>query len=152
MFQTHLYARIPSHPSFPEPLLWSEVEHDIHRPWFYVCAIEAVEGDFQLRRMMLISQERSLQALLQAKTPGWKVESVLVMTPSHINGTNRWQLEGLDQITLHWDPVSGSTFTYKIEGGHTYTTDHLEPVQSGLTSELIFDKSMLDRVPHDFAS
>ena len=151
MFQTYSHARIPSHPAFPEPLLWAEVEHDIHRPWFYVHVVELAQ-DLQWQRMFMISHERSLQSLLQAQSPTWAVQGVQVMTPAHVNGTEQWKLETLEQLLLYLDVDTELTLTFKIQDGPVYITGDVALAQSGCPAEILFNQTMLGGPINDHAS
>lgn len=150
MFQTYLHARIPSHPAFAEPLLWAEVEHDIHRPWFYVHLVEH-GPDLQLQRMIMISHERSLQALLQAQTPNWVVQGVQLMTPAHVNGAEQWKLELLESLLWYGDVGMDPTLAYKVQNGPVYITGDMTLAQNGCPVEVLFDQSMLGGSTNDNA-
>jgi len=149
MFQTYSHARIPSHPAFPdEPMLWAAVEHDIHRPRFYVCVVEHGDG-MQWSHMVLVGHERSLQSLMESQRSNWLVKSVLVVTPAHVNGSDSWQLDKLERLLLFADPGSELTLTYKVDGNRSYVTGDASLAQSSCTAELLFDASMLGRVAGD---
>lgn len=150
MFQTYLHARIPSPPVFAEPLLWAEVEHDIHRPWFYVHLVEHSQ-DLQWQRMIMISNERSLQALLQAQTSNWVVQCVQLMTPAHVNGAEQWKLEPLEQLLEYGDVRTELTLAYKIQDGPVYITGDVALTQSGCQAEVLFDQTMLGGPTNDNA-
>ena len=143
MFQTYLHARISSHPEFSEPQLWEEIEHDIHRPWFYVGVVGAFDEGLECRRMILVGHERSLQSLLQAQSSTWRVESVQVMTPSYVNGTDTWQLEVLDQLLVFADAAAEPTVSYAVQGGRVYVTGEAQLTLGGHSSELIYSHAML---------
>ncbi|MFD3299428.1 hypothetical protein [Aquipseudomonas alcaligenes] len=148
MFQTFRHARIQSHPAFPEPLLWAEIEHDIHRPWFYVHVVEFGQ-ELEWQRMIMIGHERSLQSLLQAQTSRWVVQGVQLMTPSHVNGTEHWKLEPLEQVLLYGDVGSEPALVYKVQDGPPYITGDVDLAQSGCSSEVLFDRAMLGSSSHE---
>lgn len=143
MFQTYPHAHIPSHPAFADaPFLWAEVEHDIHRPWFYVRILESGE-DMQWPRMMLIGHERSLQSLMQAQSSKWLVESVLVATPAHMNGSGQWQFEPLELLQRYAHENSELTLVYTVKGGRIYVTGDALLATNGCSYEVLFEASWL---------
>ena len=135
MFQTYQHAKISSHPEFSEPQLWKEIEHDIHRPWFYVGVVGSFDEGLEWRRMILVGHERSLQGLLQAQSSKWRVESVQVMTPSYVNGTDIWQLEVLDQLLVFADAAAGFAVSYAVQGGRVYVTGEAQLTLGGHSSD-----------------
>lgn len=142
MFQTFSHARIPGLPAFgDEPMLWAAVEHDIHRPWFYVRLIE-LGDDIQWCRMILLGDELSLQSLMRAQRSGWLVESVLLATPSHVNGSDRWLLEPLERLQLFGRQGDQTAVVYTVAGGHSYMTGAETLELDGLVPEEIFAQSM----------
>lgn len=52
MFQTNLRTKIPFQPD-DEAYLWSEVELNIHRPWFFVTVVNA-DNEIDLRTMLML--------------------------------------------------------------------------------------------------
>lgn len=143
MFLTHKHAQIDTLNLFgEEPFVWKAVEHTLHRPWFYVTTSESQEA-FQVRPMLLLSDERSLQALVSMKGIGLRAEGVLIVTPDHLNHSGRWMMEPLEEIELI-EGKQSTALTYKVEGGRTYTYGDREITsQKALRKETLFSRSML---------
>lgn len=74
--------------------LWRYVEQGSHRPWFYVTLVE-IDDEVDLRKMLMLPDVQTLEELLASQTDTMYVESVLLVSPSHLNHTNRWQMEPL---------------------------------------------------------
>lgn len=101
MFETHDQAEIPIRPEFRDSgeRLWAYVRTRLHVPWLHVVYAQTHVEDgesYTLREMAFLSEARQLE-LLQL-TPGVRLIAVDLMTPGHMNGSGRWQLEPLSEI------------------------------------------------------
>jgi len=116
MFLTHPQAKIDQFEVFDRvPIAWSYVEHNIHRPWFYIAVVQPAE-EFNTHSMLMVSNERLLASILSA---GSQIESVLLVTPDHVNHQGRWVMEYLEFVERHTSPA-GWAYVYGVEGGKTY--------------------------------
>ncbi|AYC32987.1 hypothetical protein D3880_11675 [Pseudomonas cavernae] len=144
MFQTFPSAQIQFLPLFGEKhLLWSMVEHDIHRPWFYVTVVN-LYGDLDMRSMVMAGNEDSLQEILQSQQADCYVEGVMVATPGHVNGTARWQLEPLEKLVAYREKGGGSSLVYSITDGRTYVMGEQSLVRDDHPDqEMLYSTGML---------
>jgi hypothetical protein len=97
MFLTFEQAeiRLPVPLSHNSERLWSYVGLNLHIPWFYVEYSQNLE-DFKLRHMLLISNVQQLSAF--AKDNNVEITKANIVTPSHINKTDGWQMDRLKLV------------------------------------------------------
>lgn len=142
MFLTHQGARELSSGLFGDLVAWRYIEHSIHRPWLYVATVEK-NDDFDIRPMLMVSDVQLLQALLADQEKGLKVESVLLVTPHHMNQSGRWMMEPLDSIEKH-ETSSGVAYVYAVEGGRSYIEGNPEiPNRQDARQKAVFRTDML---------
>lgn len=142
MFLTHLKAKDLDGLLLGDVNAWRYVEHSIHRPWLYVATVE-VNDDFDLRPMLMLSDVQVLQDLLADQQSGLKVESVLLVTPHHMNQLGRWLMEPLSSIDRHESP-DGVAYVYGVEGGRAYIEGNPEiPCRADAQQMAVFRTSML---------
>lgn len=119
MFLTRRHAKIDQIGLFgDDPTAWSYVEHNIHRPWFYVAAAEQSD-DFTLRPMLMLSDDQLLRSLVEDQEGGLRMESVLLVTPDHVNQSGRWMMEPLESI-VRFQSSEGVAYAYQVLGERTY--------------------------------
>ncbi len=143
MFLTYQHAKIDQFSLFgEEPTAWSYVEHNIHRPWFYV-ATQEQDGDFVQHPMLMLSNDQLLQSLVSDQETGLRVESVQLITPDHVNHAGRWMMEPLESI-LRFKSEEGIAYVYRVLGDRTYIYGDAEIASlEGACYETIFSSSML---------
>lgn len=147
MFLTYQHAKIHNLGLFgEEPTAWTYVEHNIHRPWFYVAMTEAADG-FDLHPMLMLSNERFLQSLMSDQKQGMRMESVLLVTPDHVNHSGRWMMEPLESVERFESP-DGVAYAYLVQGEKTYIYGELEVVSlQSAQRETLFNNAMLSCDP-----
>ncbi|MCY1382377.1 hypothetical protein D9M69_703950 [compost metagenome] len=127
-------------------MAWSFVEHNIHRPWFYVATTEPSE-DFAFHPMLMLSNERLLQSLLTDQEHGLQMEGVLLVTPDHVNQSGRWLMEPLESIERFESP-DGVAYAYQVQGARTYLYGDAEVAnQRSAQREILFNSTMLSGSP-----
>lgn len=143
MFLTYEHAKIDEFGLFGrDPNSWTYVEHNIHRPWFYVAAREPGD-DFCRHPMLMLSNEQLLQSLVSDQGKGLLVESVMVVTPDHINRSGHWLMEPLKSI-VRLKASRSVAYVYQVAGDRTYTYGDSEiTVREGVESQVLFDSSLL---------
>ncbi|MGU1101192.1 hypothetical protein ACSERW_25890 [Pseudomonas aeruginosa] len=142
MFLTHLQAQEVNVGLFGDLMAWRYVEHSIHRLWLYVATVEK-NDDFDIRPMMMVSDVQLLQALLADQETGLKVESVLLVTPDHMNQSGRWMMEPLVSIDKHETP-RGVAYVYAVEGGGYYIEGNPDiPNRRDTKQKAVFRTDML---------
>jgi hypothetical protein len=142
MFLTHRNAKELDGLHFGDVFAWRSVEHSIHRPWFYVVTVEQ-NDDFDLHPMLMLSDVLLLQELLADQQCGLKVESVLLVTPHHMNQSGRWLMEPLSSIERHEAP-DGVAYVYGVEAGRAYIEGNPEiPSREDAQQIAVFRTNML---------
>lgn len=144
MFLTYQHAKIDKFELFgAEPIAWSHVEHSIHRPWFYVATTEPDEH-FESHPMLMLSTEQLLCALIADQTNGLRVNSVLLVTPDHVNQLGRWTMEPLESIE-RYESSKGCTLAYRVASGKTYVYGDEDAIRAqGVSKQILFDGSMIN--------
>ncbi|AOE88130.1 hypothetical protein [Pseudomonas sp. TCU-HL1] len=147
MFLTHQHSKIDQYELFgDDPTAWSCVEHNIHRPWFYVGTTELAE-DFDLHPMLMLSNERLLQSLVADQVHGLRMDSVLLVTPDHLNQSGRWLMEPLESIE-RIESAAGVAYSYQVQGDRTYIYGDAEAATlQGARRVTLFSSSMLSSSP-----
>lgn len=101
-----------------EATAWSWIEHAMHRPWFYV-TVNHPNDDLGMRSMIMVGNEEVLSSIVEADEQLKQIESVLVVTPDHVNEMGRWAMEKLEWIDRYFSD-QGRACSYCVEGGKTY--------------------------------
>lgn len=144
MFQTFKAAQVPIPPIFgDEPQVWRVVEHNIHRPWFYVTVVDR-EEDLDMRRMLMVEDDQTLTVLLQSQGADCFIESVQLCTPGHVNESNMWKMEPLERLETFKEDGRPFTVAYTVKGGTVYVTGSEDLVrQHHPNRRLLFCISMI---------
>jgi len=144
MFITDLAFK-SSLPAFMEPSTekWRAVELMMYTPWFLMTT-RTKEGIgkkdlFHMRRTILVAEIADVEHQVQQISNGQSiVESVLVITPSWINGTTTWQMEPLAAVWVAKKPlqieepseIERSVDVYETQAGKMYAMCYQEtPVE-----------------------
>ncbi len=110
---------------------WLAVELALHHPWFLVSFDEFESNPvdaFSVRRTMMIHSVEALEQLVHESDPGlFKFDSVSIVTPGHVNGTDQWQMHLLDSIRTAEEPeAQGQTVdVFETRGGARYACSML---------------------------
>ncbi len=123
MFMTYRHAELPLGTLFGDTRVqhWQFVEQDVHWPWFYIEFIREV-GDDRISSMLMIPSVPALQRLLDEQDDcSWLAQALLV-TPAHLNGSQRWMMEPVEEVNVALDEDSQLGYVFKVEGGHCYST------------------------------
>lgn len=124
MFHTVLGARVRNLFEEHEAPEWRFIYHALNCEWFYVSKIEWENGEPTGAYMMMIGDIAELQILLSAKLVNTTISKIYVVTPGHINGTERWdcnlllKIEEVDDIYPECANIN-----------HIYTIDRNGPVE-----------------------
>ncbi|WDH44642.1 hypothetical protein PUP66_16080 [Pseudomonas chlororaphis] len=76
---------------------WRYVEYLTSQPWFYVMALEHVEG-IARPATLLIKALDDLLELEGVDNDAWEITRVHLVSPGHLNGTEDWKMERLKEI------------------------------------------------------
>ncbi|MGA3825636.1 hypothetical protein [Pseudomonas chlororaphis] len=144
MFLTYQHAKIDQFGLFgDDPTAWSYVEHNIHRPWFYVAATGEQGDEFAPNPMLMLTNDQLLRSLMEDQENGVRMESVLLVTPDHVNQSGRWMMEPLESI-VRSEAAEGIAYTYTVEGDKTYVCGDADVASlEGARRKTLFSSSML---------
>ncbi|MCG4452121.1 hypothetical protein LJY18_02235 [Pseudomonas sp. MMS21-TM103] len=123
MFLTHRHAELLTPPARDAHIqYWEYVEQSTIWPWFYVELVRACKED-RVASMLMIPNVPALEQVLAELNGGMWLSQALVVTPSDINGSRRWQMEPLIELSVaknrEHKPLG---YIFQVEGGRTYTT------------------------------
>lgn len=143
MFLTYQHAKVDQFGLFgDDPTAWSYVEHNIHRPWFYVATADHSD-DFAVHPMLMLSNDQLLRSLMEDQEDGLRMESVLLVTPDHVNQSGRWMMEPLESI-VRFESAEGVAYAYQVLGDRTYIYGDAEVANlEGTRRETLFNIAML---------
>lgn len=140
MFETHDHAEIPLHLEFRDAgeRLWAYVRTRLHVPWLHVVYGLTHEEDgesYTLRETLFLSEAEQLEQLRQQ--PRLSLVSVDLMSPGHLNGTGRWQLEPLAEIWEGTVPQTESqrAYVYVLADGRRYADAALDTPEGELRNK-----------------
>lgn len=133
----------------PAVAYWAAAEVALYQSWFLVTISQAesidVGNTFEIARTMLISNIADVEGLAQLRTDGYpRLDSVLIITPSHVNGTGTWKMESLQAVWTAEEPsVPGQVVRiFETSAGRTYAISML-----GTPLEELRNKTLCLRFP-----
>lgn len=110
---------------------WLAVELALRLPWF-LASFQEFESNsvdaFSVGRTMMIHSVEALEQLVQESHDGLlKFDSVHIVTPSHMNGTDQWQMDLLDCIRRADEPSAQgqNVDVFETRGGARYARSML---------------------------
>ncbi|WAH55928.1 hypothetical protein LZ023_23200 [Pseudomonas silvicola] len=118
MFFTHPSAELRPPLTFDlATKRWSVVERDLECPWFHL-SLEVSEAGYDFKRTLLISDAVHLVHLLDELPEATVVNSLMVMTPPHLNRSSLWRLENVISFDIEVGEVHcSSVFIVSTELG-----------------------------------
>lgn len=125
MFRTHRSMLISDPAHSYENAIWSCVEHCIELPWFYISVRRKPDNQ---PVVMQIMDPQVFVELLNQDTKDLYVDSVQLVSPPKINGTNTWMMEELVSFSHLYHPNLGGSELYEVASGKYYSMidpDHL---------------------------
>jgi hypothetical protein len=140
MFLANESFRSPIAPLFygPEYSGWDAMDLSLHSEW-YLASLDQFEGQGKhktsVRRTVLICSFSSLESLITQDTKNsFKLESIHIVTPGHLNHTKTWALEHIRAIWEAQSPHDEQHSLHIIEtmNGHQYAVPHV-----GVTAEAV---------------
>ena len=112
---------------------WSAVELVTHKPWFLLTARLRAATDkknaYSIRRTVLVADLAEVERRAQQTTDADSiVESVLVVTPTWLNGTTTWQMEPLAAVWVGEEPprMGEMVEIYETQAGRMYSLSYIE--------------------------
>lgn len=138
MFETHEESRLKM-PLVRGRLLWGYVIVPLQNPWFHVqYALTDESGDHFSKTVFLSTVDQLLDI---SQHENVQLEYVDLVSPEHVNGTNRWKMEPLQQIlrrqiekTQNW-----LGYVFVLENGSQYTYPDHPTEDANCINQLIFE-------------
>lgn len=115
----------------PSETYWQATELALHHPWFLVTFRQLDLSDhepFEIGRTVLLSNVGEMEQLINQDSGGRLVfDSIQVITPGHINGSDQWKMEPLHAAWSAQEPnVEGQTLeVYETIAGVRYVNSIL---------------------------
>lgn len=138
MFMTYRHTEMPFGDTNSQH--WRFVEQEVIWPWFYLELVRKHRND-ALSSMLLIPSVPDLQHILlevEQEARMWLTQAQIV-TPSHINGTDRWLMEPLLEVCVALDEKNNQTgHVYKVAGNRTYQAHTNTEISEPRISHIIF--------------
>ncbi len=119
--------------------IWPYVEQELIYPWFYlnVVRVGATESD---TCMLMIQHARDVVSLVRRETSRMRVEEVQIVTPAHVNGTDRWLMEPVKKISVLESPsLGGPCEAFEVDGGNCYSLSGSGVLENATLIQVIFD-------------
>ncbi|MGB4782667.1 MAG: hypothetical protein WBH61_11650, partial [Candidatus Methylomirabilis sp.] len=93
----------------PAEHYWAAAELALCRPWFLVTFRHTQVTDganaFEMTRTMLLSNVKDIESWAQQENGGsMQLESVLLVSPGPLNGTQGWKMEPLSAVWTAEEP------------------------------------------------
>lgn len=123
MLMTHRHAELLVPPG-PDAHIqyWQYVEQSTIWPWFYA-ELVSVCKEGSVATMLMIPNVPVLEQLLAELDGSKRLNQILVVTPSEINGSDRWQMEPLIELSVARNRKNKPLgYIFQVEDGRAYTT------------------------------
>ena len=134
MFVTYEEHKAPFFDLFGDGLThWKATELALQQSWFLVSISQSDSIDnsdsFRVSRTILLSNIADVEGLAQMEmTKQLQLDSVFIVTPGHVNGTNRWKMEYLRAVWRAEEPSAPDQLVeiYETAEGVTYAHSMLD--------------------------
>ncbi|MCE4072264.1 MULTISPECIES: hypothetical protein [Pseudomonas] len=120
---------------------WSYVELDAIYPWYLIQAGFKFRGARHVKVGML-GCIADLRNFVNKSGQGYWIESVSIITPGYINGTDLWKMENLEQAAVAYDEDSRMFGEiYLASSGLSYSAGLFYGAKRVSISEVVFSAS-----------
>lgn len=118
----------------PDEHHWPFVELLLHIPWLFVTVVKRSRRS-SLRRQLFLLYPEQLASLASGHSVD--IESAVLATPPHMNGSDQWQFEKLSEVWHCVDPETPEqlTYLYVVATGREYSSSLLETSPQHLIRE-----------------
>ncbi|MCW5597394.1 MAG: hypothetical protein KIT42_16060 [Rhodocyclaceae bacterium] len=109
----------------PDEHHWSYVELLLHIPWLFVTVVKRNRRS-SLRRQLFLLYPEQLAGLASGRSIN--IESAVLATPPHMNGSDQWRFENLSEVWRCLEPETPdqSAYLYVVATGKEYSSSLLE--------------------------
>ncbi|MEB2623779.1 hypothetical protein [Pseudomonas sp. YuFO8] len=120
---------------------WRYVELALNDPWFHVSIAFNRKGKVGHSNLLLATLREFEQLLSDCDDDLW-LEQVLVVTPRDINGSERWQMDRLMQLTEAIDQQDSQfVYTYTLDNGSSFVIGECSAPQDTCNIRIVYDHS-----------
>lgn len=123
MFQTTSLARHPimSKIAGENEHVWSFVTLAVNAPWYFATYEDEIDGEI-LRLDIMLSTYQQVADLLSKQSSSFRVTDLLLATPGHVNKSDNWQLDPLEEVMIGVDSQTKFKFSvYRLANGTSYS-------------------------------
>ncbi|MDO8777963.1 MAG: hypothetical protein Q7K57_56455 [Burkholderiaceae bacterium] len=128
----------------PAEQYWAAAELALCRPWFLVTFRHTQAKDdadaFEMTRTMLLSNVKDIECWVQQEKGGsLQLESVLLVSPGPLNGTQSWKMEPLSAVWTAEEPSAAGQVVdiYETKAGVKYARSMLDTPIEDLHNETL---------------
>ena len=138
MFRTHESTGMNFHGIFGEGYRqWLMVERCLHSPWFLVSISSSMKDD-ESSIVLMPGDESMLEQVLSQESATVQVTDIQVVTPSWMNGQERWVMERLIKLKAGVDESGCLIYLISVEGGTVYSGHHgMRPMDTNLSGSRV---------------
>jgi len=111
-------------------------------PWFLVQverADEAQDAGHEVKKSFIVPEERVLDLVRLQGAPRVWIESISIISPGHMNGSEGWQMNTLAAIWTAVEPDAPSQHAnvYELDDGRRYVRSALGTTLSSLPQPIL---------------
>lgn len=124
-------------------MYWSSAELALQHPWFLLTLRQVDRSESEpwvTKRTLLLSSDDQVEQLMSLSEPDEiSVESLLIVSPSHINGTSHWAMDVVHKVWTAHEPEHESLHAsvYETSSGRRYTNSALGTPAEDLVVETL---------------
>ena len=109
----------------PDEHHWPYVELLLQIPWLFVTVVKRKKHS-SLRRQLFLLYPEQLAGIASGRSAD--IESAVLVTPPHMNGSDKWRFEDLTEVWHCVDPETPelSAYIYVVATGRDYSSSLLE--------------------------
>ena len=138
MFETIDIAEVPIPKGFAEAgeRAWWYVKLRLHIQWFHLVCEYTYEDGVQSSDMLFLDQIEHLLELNSIQTI--KILQADLVSPGHLNGSDRWKMEPLSEIWVGYEPeieCGQEAYIYVLENGSQYVYSALGTKEQDLLNK-----------------
>lgn len=115
---------------------WHGVSRIIRTHWYHL-VIRVNEAGRITEYTRMIEGERKLQHMLVSQSDQEEISDVLVVTPTWMNKSDRWNMDRVSKVSLGTDKLGSEVCVIQVESGDVYHNSHTPNFNSNLLTNLI---------------
>ena len=143
MFMTQNYAEELLGPPASRYKFWSQVELSGDELWFYVSTAFSRAGNTG-RRYYLIEEPSDLVSLMEQTGEFFWIETVMIVTPPKMNGTECWQMTRLQELVAAADSsdLISIDYIYQFTDELCYATRDISEINALSWHQTLYSEAL----------